>query len=610
MSHLFGQTLRRAPAEIEVESHKLLLRGAFVRRLGAGIFTWLPLGRRVVRNVCGIIREEMEAIGAQEMSLPVVNPAEIWKATGRWSSVGSELTRFSDRNDRDLVLAMTHEEAVARTVADEISSYRQLPRLIYHIQTKWRDDPRPRAGLIRVREFTMKDSYSLDADEAGLDGQYRNHLDAYRRIFDRCGIDTLSVESDVGMMGGQQAHEFMYVTPVGEDALVRCTECDFRANREIARFARRPPEDAKDGEVPGEVKEVHTPGARTIEALAEFLGVSRSRTAKMVFLMDERGGVAKEVGGAGSDRGAAGRLAAGDAAPGPGSHATGSGYAAGESGTRLIAALVRGDREVNETKLSAVLGGADLRPALDEEIRAAGAVPGYAAPGDLTGSVTVVVDEGIPISPNLVTGANREDYHRLNMSYGRDFAADLVADIASARDGDPCPGCGAPMSESRAVEVGNIFKLGTIYSEALDCHYLDENGERRPVVMGSYGIGVGRLIACIAEEHRDERGLCWPVSVAPFAVQIVALKGGEEEAAALYDELSAAGFDTLLDDREGERPGSKFADADLIGAPVRVTVSGKRVAASEVEIKARTAVDAEVVAQTAAVDRIRELLSG
>lgn len=590
MSQLFGQTLRRAPAEIEVESHKLLLRGGFVRRLGAGIFTWLPLGRRVVRKVCDIIRGEMEAIGAQEMLLPVVNPAEIWKATGRWNSVGSELTRFTDRNDRDLVLAMTHEEAVAQTVADEVSSYRQLPRLIYHIQTKWRDDPRPRAGLIRVREFTMKDSYSLDADEAGLDEQYRNHLHAYRRIFERCGIETLSVESDVGMMGGNQAHEFMYVTPVGEDTIVRCEECDFRANRQIARFGRRPPEDAVDGEAPAEVEEVHTPGARTIEALAGLLGRSESRTAKMLFLVDERdGGTRISHGGAVS----------GDSGPG-----------AGESGTRLIAALVRGDREVNETKLSALLGGAELRPALDEEIRAVGAVPGYAAPSDLTGPVTVVVDEGIPISPNLVAGANREDYHRVNVNYGRDFEADLVADIASARGGDPCPACGAPMNEARAVEVGNIFKLGTFYSEALDCFYLDENGERRPVVMGSYGIGVGRLIACIAEEHRDARGLCWPVSVAPFAVHIVALKGGEAMAAALYDELSAAGMETLLDDREGERPGSKFADADLIGAPVRVTVSGKRVAASEVEIKARTAVDAEVVAQTAAVDRIRELLSG
>jgi len=627
MSELFGQTLREAPSNVEVEGHKLLLRAAYVRQAGAGIFTWLPLGWRVVQKVCAILREEMEAIGAQEMALPVVNPAEIWRATGRWYSVGSELTRFRDRNDRDLVLSMTHEEAVAQAVAGEISSYRQLPCLIYHIQTKWRDDPRPRAGLIRVREFTMKDSYSLDVDEAGLDQQYRRHYDAYHRIFSRCGIESVAVESDVGMMGGKQAHEFMYLTPIGEDTILMCSSCEFRANRQIARFQRTHPADVSDSEPPGEVQEVHTPGARTIEELAQFLGIPQSRTAKMVFMIaDPADDFSRETGDApegypaagevSSDqassslgRGDAGSTRQGDSQRGPSDdgHSPGIDPASGKRANRLIAAIIRGDLQVNETKLAQAGGAGELRPALEDEIRAAGGVPGYATPSDLSDNVTVIADESVPMTPNLVSGANKEDYHRLNMNYGRDFTADVVADIASASEGDLCPDCGAPLDEHRAVEVGNIFKLGTFYSESLGCYFLDANGERRPVIMGSYGIGVGRLVASIAEEHRDEAGLAWPASVAPYSAHLVALKGGEQEAEALYRELTEAGIECLYDDRQ-ESPGTKFMDADLIGIPIRITVSKKRVAEGTVEIKPRRASEPEVIPRERAAERIRELL--
>ena len=557
MRTLFSQTRRESPGDTEVAGHRLLLRAGFVRQLGAGLFSYLPLAQRSLRRIETILREEMDRIGGQEITMPVVNPASVWQATGRWQKIGAEMARLQDREGRDLVLAMTHEEVIAALVRDEVRSYKQLPQLLYHIQTKFRDDPRPRGGLIRVREFTMKDSYSLDRDEDGLDRQYRAHFAAYHRIFRRCGLPVVDVGADVGMMGGSGAHEFMYLTPIGEDSILSCDACGYRANRQVARC--RKPEPAP--EPPAEPERVHTPGATTIDELSVFLGITPERTAKAVLLM---------------------------------------GTGIGEGGAeRLIFALVRGDMDVNEFKLAQATGATGLRPATEQEIRTAGAVPGYASPADVRGAL-IVVDDLIPAAPNLVGGANEPDYHIRNLNYGRDFHADVVADIVNADAGAGCPSCGGALELSRGVEVGNIFRLGTWISDAVGCTFLDADGTAKPVVMGSYGIGVGRLLACVAEEHHDEQGLTWPVTVAPFDVYVVALRGGEDGAAQLALELAEQGLDVLLDDRD-ERPGVKFNDADLIGVPIRMTVSARTVADGQAEMKLRRdAQPSRVPLQTAA----------
>jgi prolyl-tRNA synthetase len=566
MSQFFIQTLREAPTEAEIASHQLLLRAGFISQLGAGIFTALPLARRSLTRIENILREEMNAIGGQEMTMPVVHPAEIWKETGRWYQIGSEMGRFKDKNDRDMVLAMTHEEVVADLTRKLIRSYKQLPLLIYHIQTKWRDDPRPRAGLIRVREFTMKDSYSLDRDAEGLDRQYRNHYQSYFNIFRRCGLPVVSVKSDVGMMGGKLAHEFMYLSPVGEDTLLLCDHCGYTANRQVATF-RKP---AAAPETAGVMTPVATPNMKTIDELCTFLNVGHDHTAKAVFMVAS---IAKD-----------------------------DTYV-----DRFVFAVVRGDMDVNETKLTNAVGARDLRPARDEEIRAVGAVPGYASPVGLK-DVMVVVDDAVTTSPNLVSGANREGYHLLNVNYGRDFSASLVADIASAEEGSGCPMCGSPMRSSRGVEVGNIFKLGTRYTEAFDAGYLGEDGEKRPVVMGSYGIGVGRLLACIAEEHHDDKGLIWPISVAPFQVHMVGLNGAEEVAERLYADLQAAELDVLFDDRQ-ETAGVKFNDADLVGIPIRLTVGKRALKENAVEMKLRSASENSLIPMGELVNQLKATIA-
>jgi prolyl-tRNA synthetase len=560
MTKLFSQTLREAPAEAEVASHQLLLRAGFIRQLAAGVFSYLPLARRSLNKLENIMRQEMNAIGGQELTMPVVHPGELWKETGRWQKIDAEMGRFKDRSGRDMALAMTHEEVISDLVRKEVRSYRQLPMLLYHIQTKWRDDPRPRAGLIRAREFTMKDSYSLDANWEGLDAQYRRHYQAYFNIFNLCGLPVIAVKSDVGMMGGQLAHEFMYLAPIGEDTLLLCKACSYSANRQIARF-KKPSLEAQPAKP---IKKVATPGCKTIEDLANFLGVSKAQTAKAVFLMAEM-------------------------------PAEGQAQEAGQDSMRerFIFAIVRGDMEVNETKLVNALGAKALRPATEEEIRRSGAEPGYASPVGLK-NVLVVVDDAIPGSPNLVAGANEEGYHLRNVNYGRDYQAQIVTDIAAAQEGDGCPQCGGPLHAVRGVEVGNIFKLGAFYSEALGCYFTDQDGQSQPVIMGSYGIGSGRLLACIAEEHHDEHGLVWPVSVAPYQVHLVALVGKSKDegrstlqaAEDLYQALQEAGIEVLYDDRE-ESPGVKFNDADLIGLPLRLTVSQRALQAGGVEFKRR-----------------------
>jgi prolyl-tRNA synthetase len=566
MSKLFSQTLRKAPADVEVTSHRLLLRAGFLRQLASGIFSYLPLAHRSMKKISDIMRDEIDAIGGQEITMPVIHPADIWKETGRWYQVGSEMGRFLDKSKRDMVLAMTHEEVVADLVRREISSYKQLPTLIYQIQTKWRDDPRPRAGLIRAREFTMKDSYSLDRDEEGLDEQYRAHYQAYFNIFNRCALPSLAVDSDVGMMGGKMAHEFMYLTPIGEDTLLICENGDYTANRQVAGFRKPIPEK----EEPKPLEKVSTPGTDTIESLANLLEIPKSRTAKAIFTV----ATVEED---------------------------------GEEVEKFVFAVIRGDMDVNDTKLANAVGATELRPARPEEIRAVGAEPGYGSPLGVKGAL-VIVDDAVAGSPNLVAGANEEGFHFLNVNLGRDYEASVVTDIAAANDGSACPVCGNPMRTERGVEIGNIFKLGTRYTEALGASFLDAEGRQRPVVMGSYGIGVGRLLACVAEKHNDENGLIWPVSIAPYQVHLVALDTLAEQATRLYEDLCSAGIEVLYDDRQ-ESLGSKFKDADLMGMPVRLTLTTRSLENGGVEIKDRRTGDSSIVPVEAAVDAVRQRIS-
>ena len=547
-SSLFTQTLREAPADAELASHQLALRAGLIRPLAAGIFSALPLGLRVARKIEAIFREEMAAIDCVELLMPIVQPAELWRESGRWYEVGPEMLRMEDRSDREMCLAMTHEEAVTDLARQLIRSYRQVPMCVFQIQTKFRDEPRSRGGLIRVREFTMKDAYSFDLDESGLDSVYQDMYRAYENIFRRVGLEdsVVSVESDTGMMGGTGAHEFMYLNPVGEDTLLICDGCGYRANRQIAVYRR---EDAIR-EIPEPLQEVATPGCTTIEELARFLKIPASRTAKAVFM-------------AGSIQG----------------------------DERFIFAVVRGDQELNETKLANAAGAVEMRPATEEEIRAIGAEPGYGSPIGIAEDALVIVDDLVAASGNLVSGANRVDYHCLNVNAGRDFEADVVTDLVAVDAGMPCASCGAALRSERGVEVGNIFKLGTRYSEKLGATVLGEDGKARPLVMGSYGIGVGRLLACVIEAHHDEQGIIWPISVAPYHVHIVVLSGnrpkGELEAAEqICRDLEAEEIEVLLDDRD-ERAGVKFNDADLIGIPIRITVGSRGLARGEVEIKIR-----------------------
>lgn len=566
MSKMFSQTLREAPSDARTVSHQLLERAGFIRQLAAGIFTYMPMAYRSLTRVENIMRDEINRIGGQELAMPVTNPASIWQETQRWYQIGAEMARFKDRTGRDMLLAMTHEEVVADLTRKEIHSYRQLPQLIYHIQTKFRDDPRPRAGLIRVREFTMLDSYTLDADEEGLDKQYRAHYQAYFDIFNRCGLPVLAVRSDVGVMGGSMAHEYMYLTPIGEDTLLLCDKCGYRANRQIAHFKK--PEAVVEELKP--MEKVATPGASTIDDLAAFLKIPASRTAKALFMSATVSEDDIDV-------------------------------------EKFVLAIVRGDMELNETKLANAVKAKNLVPATEAQIKAAGAVAGYGSPLGVKNAL-IVVDDLAAASSNLVGGANESGYHMLNVNCGRDFKAHIVCDIVAAADGAACPRCEAEMVTSRGVEAGNIFKLGTRYSENLGCYFLDKDGRKKHVIMGSYGIGSGRLLGCIAEEHNDENGLIWPISVAPYQVHIVMLAGKEqditEDGDKLYQKLQAEGIDVLYDDRK-EQPGVKFTDADLIGIPLRITVSGRAAKKGGYELKRRTATEPTIVPADRIIETIK-----
>ena len=575
LSQYLFHTLREPQGEAELTSHQLLLRAGLVRQVAAGIFAYLPLGQRVKARIEAIIRQEMDAIGGQEVSMPVVQPADLWRESGRWQQIGSDMARLKDRNDRDLCLAMTHEEVATSLIRDVVRSYRQLPCLLYQIQTKFRDEPRPRGGLIHVREFTMKDGYSFHVDSEDLDVWYNKVFQAYSNIFRRCGLDAVAVSSDPGMMGGSDAHEFIELTPSGEDTILSCEGCGYRANRQVARFGKEPP--SPEERLP--LEENHTPGTATIDDLARFLELPTTKTAKALFMVatiEDEQGVPED---------------------------------------RFVFAVIRGDMELSDSKLSNAVGALQLRSAAPEEIRAIGAEPGFGSPLGIDRSRSLlIVDDLIPSCFNLVAGANRIDYHVANVNYGRDYEADLVADIAAADDGHACPACGVGLRADQGIEVGNIFKLGDRYSTAMDANYLDRENVSRPMVMGCYGIGIDRLMASIVEHHHDDNGICWPVSVAHFQVVLIDLSGGDphvtDVAASVYDTLTSAGLEVLYDDRD-DRAGVKFKDADLMGIPVRLTVGARGVGKGVVELKVRrTGLMKDVPLDDGLVEAVQEFLDG
>jgi prolyl-tRNA synthetase len=554
LSQLFGRTLREVPADAELLSHQLLLRANYIRALGAGLYTYMHLGWRVALKIQGIFRKEMEAIGCQEISMPVIQPATLWQNTGRWHTSGDILLKFKDRRGQDYALAMTHEEVVIELARREIESYRQLPKLLYHIQTKARDELRPRGGLIRVREFIMKDGYSLDVDVESLDKSYAAFYGAYERIFDTCDVETIPVEADSGMMGGEVSHEFVLPHPQGEDRLITCTQCDYAANVDQGKMV-------KDSRLSGlsERVKVATPDCTTIADVAAYVGVPTDETLKAVFYIHDR-------------------------------------YTEEGLEPEFLFVLIRGDLDVNETKLLNAIGGGELRPAEDKDIRTVGGVPGYASPIGLDvrdvldgDGVLVVADDSIHTRSAFVSGANDEGYHFTGVNYPRDFQVTIITDIAQADTGHACPRCGGMLQAQSGIELGHTFKLGTWYSEAVGATYLDENGASHPIVFGSYGIGVGRLMAAIVETHNDEYGIIWPKSVSPYDIHLIALGPNPtvvNEADALYERLRCTGYDVLYDDRD-ERAGVKFNDADLIGVPLRLTVSRRSLEADGVEAKER-----------------------
>ena len=554
LSQLFGRTLRQVPADAELISHQLLLRANFVRALGSGLYTYMHLGWRVALKIQEIFRQEMDAVDCQEIRMPVLNPSALWQNTGRWDSVGPALFKLQDRRGQDYALAMTHEEVVSELARREIDSYRQLPKLIYHIQTKLRDEIRPRGGLIRVREFIMKDAYSLDVDVEGLNKSYDTFYQAYQRIFERCDVPIDIIEADTGMMGGAVSHEFVLAHPQGEDKFIGCHQCDYAANVERAEFIKQ----KREGEVVERVK-VATPDCTTIADVAAYVGVPTDETLKAVFYIHDR-------------------------------------YASEGKHSQFLFVLIRGDLDVNETKLLNAIGGGELRPAEDQDILDIGGVPGYASPVGLQvrqtlegPGVLLVADDSIQTRSAFVSGANEAGYHFTGVNYPRDFEVTLMTDIAQADTGHTCPRCGGTLQAQSAIELGHTFKLGTWYSEAVDATYLDAEGESHPIVMGSYGIGVGRLMAAVIETHYDKDGIVWPRSISPYQIHLVALGPNQkvmEEAETLYQRLMAAGYEVLYDDRD-ERAGVKFADADLIGVPLRLTISKRSLSAGGIEVKRR-----------------------
>ena len=573
-SKRFIPTLREAPADAEVASHKFLLRAGYIRQLGAGIYSYLFLGNRSINKIVGIVREEMDRIG-QEFLLPTIHPSELWKESGRWTVMGDNMFRLKDRKGAELCLGMTHEEVMTDIARKELRSYKQLPQIWYQIQTKFRDEPRPKAGLLRVRQFLMKDSYSFDIDAAGLDKSYNQHDVAYRRIFDRCGLKYVAVEADSGAMGGSQSQEFMVYTDAGEDLIVSCPTGDYAANLEKATSGLAPEEDlAPTGE--GLPELVHTPGKGAIADVAEFLGVSPKQDIKCVAYMGLRSGK-----------------------------------------WRPVAVFLRGDHSVNEAKLSALVAAVELRPMLAEELDAWFHAPaGYLGPIGIEAAeelqspgLVVVLDQAITGRENLICGANKLDYHFRNVTPGRDFRWTISADVRNVAEGEGCPVCGTPLKVAKAVEVGHIFKLGRRYTESMGANVLDESGKEIMPIMGCYGIGIERILTASIEQNNDKNGFWLPPSIAPFEVVVTVTNTTDAALVAVGEkiaaELEAAGLDVILDDRD-ERAGVKFKDADLVGIPYRVNV-GKKAAEGKVELVTRATATSEDVeiAKTVSVFRAR-----
>lgn len=549
MSKMYFRTLREVPAEAVLPSHIFMLRAGLIRKLVSGVYGFMPLGNRVLRKVENIVREEMDRAGGQEILMSAIQPAELWKESGRWSAYGPEMWRLRDRNDREFCLGPTHEEIFTDIIRNEVSSYRQLPVNLYQIQTKYRDEARPRFGLMRSREFIMKDAYSFDRDEEGLDQSYRNMYDTYTRIFTRCGLDFRAVEADSGAIGGNASHEFTALADNGESRIVCCDSCDMAATDERAECADAAPSD--EALLP--LEEVHTPGTKTIEEVASFLGLPKEKTIKALL------------------------------------------YETYDDDMRVngyVAAFVRGDREANLIKIINALGIPEHAIAFADEMKmseATGCVGGFTGPMGLK-NCTVIVDSELTGQKNLCAGANRADYHCVNVNYGRDYTGDIVTNIKLIQEGDPCPKCGAPVRFTRGIEVGQVFKLGTKYSKPMGAVYKDENMKEHDILMGCYGVGISRTMAAIVEQSHDENGIIWPVSVAPYHVIITLVKAKDEVQAALAEKMEQAlteqGVEVIVDDRD-ERPGVKFKDADLIGIPVRITV-GKKAADGIVEYKLRS----------------------
>lgn len=563
MSQSFSKTLRENPAEAETPSHRLILRAGLAQQIAAGVYSYLPLGWTVIRKIEQIIREEMNAEGGQELQMPSIHPRELWQSSGRDKVMDEILLRVKDHRDREFVLSPTHEEVTVELFKRNVRSYRDLPQLIYQIAPKFRDEPRPRGGLIRLRQFIMKDLYSFDTDYDGLDVSYRKMYDAYTRIFDRCSVPTIPVLADSGAMGGRDTHEFVYLTEYGEDTLLLCPKCNYAANAEVAAFVKEP---VHAGEDPQPLEEIDTPGQKTIEDLASFLGVPKTKTCKAVFY---------------------------------------------EANGEPVFVAIRGDMDVNEAKLRKALGASELEYMDEAAVQKAGFVPGSAGPVGLEG-VKIVADDLVAQERNLVAGANKSDKHLLNTNYDRDWKADIVDDIALAQEGALCANCRTPMDHQRGVEMGQVFKLGTRYSETMGAHFLDAEGKQQPAVMGSYGIGVERLLAAVVEANHDENGIVWPEALAPFHVHIVVIQpdkeGVGEAANELYDRLLDTGVDVLMDDRREETPGVKFNDADLLGMPVRVTVSPRNLQQDVVEVKRRTEAESQLIPVTDAPQRISEMV--
>ncbi len=565
-TQLYAPTLRESPAEAELISHKLMYRAGLIRKAAGGLYSYLPLGWRTMKKIMQIIREEMDAKGGQEIMMPIVQPAEMWKESGRWAVYGDEMMRLKDRHGREFALGPTHEEMITTLIRDEVRSYKQLPVMLYQIQNKYRDEIRPRFGLMRSREFVMKDLYSFDRDVDGMNISYDKMYDAYSRIFTRCGLKFRAVEADNGAIGGGHSHEFTVLAPSGESSISYCENCDYAASDEKTelKIIQATPEEPKP------LEKVKTPNCHTIELVKNFLNVPIEKTIKAVAFMDDD--------------------------------------------ERLILAFVRGDHEVNEIKvINAVEGANHLYMAGDKLIEAAGGCAGFMSPIGLNDKAIIVVDQSVMLMSNAVAGANEVDTHFINVTPRRDFDAEkiIVADIRMVQEGDPCPHCGAPLSMTRGIEVGQVFTLGKKYSEALHATFLDENGSTKPFEMGCYGIGVGRTMAAAIEQNNDADGIIWTRAIAPFEVVVVPVNAKDDKQLALaeeiYNELKAAGVDVLLDDRK-ERAGVKFKDCDLIGYPLRVTISPKTLDSGNVEVKVRRSGEFINFTRGECVGKILELL--